>query len=260
MLRPLLLVLSLLAAPLAAHAGPTPDIEGVAYEQRLGGRLPLEAMFQDENGAKLRVSDLFEGKPLILALGYYGCKSFCGIVRADLFEALRRSDLVAGRDYSLAFVSIDPSESPAEARAAKTADMKQWPAPGGQRWRFLTGEESSLRALAEAVGFRFRFIEKSDTFMHPTGVVFVTREGVVSNYLTGVGYHPIAVRSALSRAAADNIAAKQSLVTLLCYEYDPSSGRYTLSVMRLLRASAIVMTALVAIVILRALRRERFGA
>jgi protein SCO1 len=252
----LLFILAMCAILPSASAAPPQDPAAIAYVQRPGARLPMETRLRDQNDALLRVSELFEGKPLILAFGYFRCKSFCPVLRADLLETLRRSDLEAGRDYSLAFVSIDPSETPSDAREAKEADIMRWPAPGAENWRFLTGDAASLRALAESVGFRMRVDEKSARIVHPIGVVFVTKDGRVSNYLTGVGYDPIGMRGALARAAAGAVAGKQSLINLLCYEYDASTGGYTFAVTRLLRGGAILTMALLGAMIFRAIRRQ----
>ncbi|QGM45796.1 SCO family protein [Methylocystis heyeri] len=255
-MQALLFILAMCAALSSASADSPRAPAAIAFEQKPGARLPLEARLRDQNDVSLRVSDLFEGKPLILALGYFRCKSFCPVLRADLLETLRRSDLEAGRDYSLAFVSIDPSETPSDAREAKDADIMRWPAPGAERWRFLTSDAASLRALADSVGFRVSFDEKKVRFVHPVGVVFITRDGRVSNYLTGVGYDPIGVRGALARASAEVIAGKQSLINLLCYEYDASTGGYTLAVTRLLRGGAILTIGLLGAMIYRSMRGE----
>ena len=60
-------------------------------EQKPGNQLPLQAVFRDEAGRSVRLADLFGGKPLILALGYFHCPNLCSVVRADLFDALRAS-------------------------------------------------------------------------------------------------------------------------------------------------------------------------
>ena len=75
--------------PAYAAAGSTPDLTGIAYEQKPGARLPLQSIFRDDTGRAIRLSDLFEGRPMILALGYFHCPKLCSVVRGDLFDALR---------------------------------------------------------------------------------------------------------------------------------------------------------------------------
>lgn len=251
----LILVLAICAALSGAHAGSAPDNAAMTFEQKPGGRLPLEARLRDENDKPLRIADLFQGRPLVLALGYYRCKSFCPVLRADLIETLRRSDLEAGKDIALAFVSIDPSETPSDALRAKEEDIRRWPARGEERRRYLTGDQASILALTDSVGFRFD--KKSATFAHPIGVVLIAKDGRVSNYLTGLGYEPIGMRGAVARADAGVIVEKQSLINLLCYQYDASTGSYTLAVTRLLRGGAVVTIAIVGALVFRSIRKER---
>jgi protein SCO1 len=106
-----------------------PDFSGISFEQRLGAPLPLQTTFHDEDGRDVRLAD-FGGKPMIPALVYFRCPNICGVVRADLFDALRRSGMTAGRDYSLVAISIDPAETSADAKAAKADEVHRYEVSG----------------------------------------------------------------------------------------------------------------------------------
>src|SRR6185312_6942012 len=94
------------------------------------------------------------GQPLILILGYFHCPNLCGIVRADLFHALQKTNLVGGRDYQLVSLSIDPAETARDAATAKAQDITRFPAAGAQAgWHFLTGQPAAVQSIASAVGF-----------------------------------------------------------------------------------------------------------
>ena len=154
----------------------------------------------------MRLGALSGGVPLILVPAYLHCSNLCGIVRASLLTALHHAGLKAGRDYILAVLSIDPGETPADARAAQADDVAAFAFPGDERqWHYLTGALPDIQAVTTAVGFRDQFDPTSHQFIHPAGVVFVTGGGIVSNYLLGVGYRPADVRSALERARAGGI-------------------------------------------------------
>ena len=254
----LLALLILLIMPRVALAASKADLSGIAYEQRLGATIPLHQMFRDESGAAARLIDFVDGKPFVLVLGYFHCPNLCGVVRADLFDALRDSGLTAGRDYSLAALSIDPSETSADAAAAKAWDLRRHPTPGAARdWHFLTGTADATQAISNAVGFHGRPEPDRNQFPHPVGVVFVTSEGVVSSYLLGVGYQPNDVRLAVARSARGDVAPAASPVLLLCYDFDPTTGKLTLSIMKLLRVAAAAATIAVAGTIYAAFRRGR---
>lgn len=252
------LLLLLLAAPSFAVAESAPDFSGLAYQQRLGAQIPIQTTFRDDTGGAMPLADTFEGKPLVLVLVYFHCPNLCSVVRADLFEALRTSGMRAGRDYALVALSIDPLETSAAAAAAKAEDLRRYPAPGAeQNWHFLSGTSDAVEAVADAIGFHERFNPKLKQFAHPAGVVFATPSGVVSSYLLGVGYRPADVRLGVTRATSGGVAAAALPVLLLCYDYNPATGRYTLAIMKLLRLAAAITVAIIAGVLFLAFRREK---
>jgi protein SCO1 len=240
------LVVTLVFAVLSlAAAASVPDFSGLAYQQRLGGQIPMAAVLRDEAGRDVTLAELARDRPLVLALGYFRCPNLCGVVRADLLDGLKRSGMQAGRDYALIVLSVDPSETSADARGAKAGDLQLYPAPGAaENWHFLTGTETATGAVAGAVGFHDRFDPDLKQLVHPTGIVFATPAGIVSGYLLGVGYRAEDVRLAVTRASWGAIAAKALPVLLFCYHYDPVTGRYTLAIMTVLRLVA-GLTALV---------------
>ena len=253
------LVLLLLSAP--AIAAPPPDLRGFAYQQKPGSELPLDAVFRDETERNVSLAEISGGKPLILALVYFNCPNLCGIVRTDLFDALSKTGMTAGRDYALVALSIDPSETPHDAEAAKKDDIARYPLHGAEaNWHFLTGSPEAVQAVADAVGFRDKFDPQLKQFIHPAGIVFATPTGVVSSYLLGVGYAPGDVRLGVTRAEVGSIAAAALPVLLLCYHYDPQTGRYTLAIMKLLRLAAAITVLAVGGMLYLAFRRQRSGA
>jgi protein SCO1 len=255
----LALLLLLLATP--AIAASAPDLRDFVYQQRPGSQLPLDAVFHDESGRSLRLTEITSGKSLILALVYFNCPNLCGIVRTDLFDALSKTGMTAGRDYALIALSIDPSETPRDAKAAKADDMARYPLPGAEAgWHFLTGAPEAVQAVADAIGFRDQFDPQLKQFVHPAGIVFVTPKGVVSSYLLGVGYAPADVRLGVTRANLGTVAAAALPVLLLCYHYDPQTGRYTLSILKLLRLAGAITVLAIGGTLYLAFRRERSDA
>jgi protein SCO1/2 len=251
-------ILLALSAMVLTAAAPPSDLGEFAYRQRLGNQLPLDAVFRDETGRSVALRDLLGGKPAILALVYFHCPNLCGIVRTDLFDALAKSGMTAGRDYTLIALSIDSSETVEDAKEAKADDLSRYPLPGGQQAsHFLTGSADSVQAVADAVGFRDRFDPDLKQFLHPAGIVFTTASGVVSSYLLGVGYEPGDVRLGVTRANLGSVAAAALPVLLLCFHYDPQTGRYTLAIMKLLRLAGLITVVTIAGTLFLAFRRAR---
>jgi protein SCO1/2 len=257
MARVLLLVL-LLALPRLASGATAPDLSGVAYEPRPGAQIPLAAQLKDDDGREVRLSDLMAGKPLILTLIYFRCPNICGVTRAGLFGALAASGMIPGRDYTLVALSIDPSETPADAKDAKAGEIQRHSVSEAERhWHFLTGPREALQATEDAVGFHDRFDPDLKQIIHPVGVVFATPAGVVSSYILGVGYGPADLRLGVTRAAQGRIASAPAPVLLLCFNYDPVTGRYTVAIIKLLRLFAVLTVATIAVTLWLAFRRER---
>lgn len=243
---------------ISAHAAVQADLRDFAYHQEPGARLPSNEKFRDATGREVRLADLLRGKPVILALGYFSCPNLCGVVRADLYNALSRTGMIAGKDYTLIALSIDPAETSGDAAKAKATDIAQYPLPGAARdWHFLTGSAGDVRAVADAVGFRDRFDPKLKQFLHPAGLVFVTPGGVVSSYLLGVGYAARDVRLGVTRASTGTIAARALPVLLLCFHFDPTTGRYTLAVLKLLKLGGVLAVLVLGGTLFLAFRRER---
>lgn len=214
-----------------------PDLSGLGYRERLGAQLPLDARFRDDAGREVRFGNLLGHGPTILAFVYFHCPNLCGVVQDDLFHALELSGLNAGADYRLIVVSIDPGETSADAAHAKAADLARHPTPNADHgWHFLVGDADAIRAVADTVGFANRFDPALKQFIHPTGIVFLTAGGRVSSYLLGVGYRPGDLIAGVLRARSGGFARAALPVLLLCFHFDATTGRYTLDIMRVVRA------------------------
>jgi len=70
--------------------------------------------------------------------------------------------------------------------------------------------------------------------------VAITPNGLVSRYLMGINFPATQVQLALSEASGNRIGTLVDQVKMLCFTYDPSSGKYTLVVMRVVQAGAIL--------------------
>lgn len=216
------------------------DAAEFAWRTAPGARLPLNTVLRDEAGHAVSLFQVFHGRPVILDLGYYHCPSLCGVVRADLFNALASSGLVGGRDYTLLAVSIDPAETANDAAEAKARDVALM--PDAADWHYLTGAAAPIEA---AVGFHARYDARLRQFLHPAGLVVLTADGVVSGYLLGVGYSGGDLRAAVVRARDGGIAQAVLPVLLLCFHYDATTGRYTLAIEKVLRLMGLLTVATV---------------
>jgi protein SCO1/2 len=233
------------------------ELNAFEFTQRQGAALPLGAVLTDETGQSAPLGAFLAERPAILALGYFHCPNLCGVVREDVFNALGATDLKTPRDYTLLAISIDPSERPADAAAAKADALARYATDGaGRGWHFLTGAAPAIQQVEQAVGFHARYDNALRQFLHPSGLVFATSAGTVAGYLLGVGYQPGDVRAAIARAAQGREAAALP-VLLLCFHFDPSTGRYSLAILKVLQLGAVLTVLTIAGMLALLRRRSR---
>ena len=72
-------------------------------------------------------------------------------------------------------------------------------------WTFLTGSDPDIRAVTDAVGFRYAYDERTRQFAHVAVLVVLTPGGRVSRYLYGVEFPSKDVRLALVEASEGRV-------------------------------------------------------
>ncbi len=252
-----------LGQPMAApEAGPRADVQpamlsGIAIEQRLNEAIPGDLSFRDEVGRPVVLSDYFGSRPIVLALVYYNCPMLCTEVLNGLVSALRVVSLTAGRDFDVVVVSFDPREKPADAAAKKIAYVGRYGRPGSDRgWHFLTGAPEAIGALARSVGFRYRFDADQNQFAHAIAVYVLTPAGRLSRYFLGIEYAPRDLRLALVEASESRIGTPVDRLLLYCFHYDPKAGKYSATIVTIVRAAGIATLAAIVFAVARMSRRR----
>ncbi len=227
--------------PYNAPAGSSPTaalLSDVGIDQHLEAQLPLDAMFRDEAGREVRLGEYFTEQPVVVALVYYRCPQLCTQVLNGLLKSSQAVPLEIGRDYQVVTVSFDPDEGPELAAEKKRQYVRAYRRDGGERgWHFLTGDKLAIERLTSAVGFRYRYEPRSKQFAHASGIVIASPEGRLARYLYGIDYSPHDLRLGLLDSSAGRIGSPVDQVLLLCYHYDPLTGKYGLAVAGVLRTA-----------------------
>ena len=223
-------------SPPQPRTGPPPPPPKAAIDQRLGEKVPLHLPFKDESARSIALGDCVAGKPTILVLAYYRCQMLCTEVLNGLLTAARGLPGRAGDSFNIVVVSFDPREKPPLAALKKASYLSEYGRPGAERgWHFLTGDPLAIAALADAVGFRYQYDPTSEQYAHGSGLVVLAPDGAISRYLLGVRFEPRDLRLALAEASQGRIGSPADHALLLCFRYDPATGRYTLSALRIMR-------------------------
>jgi protein SCO1/2 len=255
-LRLLLGLVSLLGA--AARGD---DLRAVRFDQLLGARVPADAAFRDETGRAVTFQEYLGSTPIILVPGYYRCPMMCPLVTDGIIEALQDLRTTAGRDFQMIFYSVNPREALSEALAKKQMDLRQYgregAAPG---WHFLTGTEEQDRRLSDAIGYHYAYDPESKEYAHATGFVILTPRGVVTHYFFGVNYSAKELRAALLAAQGEEVGSPVERLFLLCFHYNPLTGKHSLEVMNLMRFFGLCTVAAVGLFVAKSIRGERLRA
>lgn len=240
-------------------ANQTPgSLEGIGIDQRLNESLPLSLPLRDETGRAVTLGDYFGRRPVVFALVYYNCPMLCTQVLNGLVSALSVLSLNAGREFDVVAVSFDPAEGPGLARGKKLSYLDRYGRPGTESgWHFLTGEQESIERLTKAIGFRYVYDRSRDQFAHGAAITILTPSGVISRYFYGIEYAPRDVRLGLVEASANRVGTIADQILLLCYHYDPSTGRYGFVALTLVRIGGILTIAAFAVFLWFERKRER---
>jgi protein SCO1 len=215
-------------------------LRNVGIDQNLDGQVPLDATFRDENGKAVELRSYFDGKPVILSLVYYECPMLCTQELNGLLNSLKELSFDVGKQFTVVTVSFNPSERPALAAAKKAMYTSLYGRTGAaQGWHFLTGQEPSIQRLTHAVGFRYAYDPASRQYAHATAVMILTPAARVSRYLFGIEYSSRDLRLALVEASAERIGSPVDRLLLVCYHYDPKTGKYGLLIGRVIRLSGL---------------------
>jgi protein SCO1/2 len=242
--------------PVANSAGEV--FSTVRITPKLGDRLPLNETFVDSDGKTIRLGDCFADKPVILHLVYYECPMLCKLSADGLLSTIATLSLTPGEDYSIVTLSFDPGEGPElSARARKMAAARCGDEAVKSGWRFLTGDEASIRAVTDAVGFNYMYDVSSKQYAHAAGIFVLTPDGTISRYLAGINYPPRDLRFSLIEASDGKIGTAVDQALLLCYMYDPAVGKYGLAIMSVMRISGALTVITMGAAIYTMIRRER---
>lgn len=253
-----LLLWGLAPASAAPSSLTAQQLAGLAFSQHPGADLPLDAGLVDEQGRAVRLGDFFGRRPVLLVFDYLRCRTLCGFVLGDLAGALAHVPLTSGGDFSVVAISIDPRDTPADARQARQRYLARYGRPGAAGWHFLTGPAASVRRIADAAGFRYRYDAASGEYAHPAGLVVAGADGRIARYILGIDYRPLDLRLALTDAGNGAISSPVADILLLCFHYDPTKGRYDAPIMTAMRiAGGVTLLGIIALVM--ALSRPKAG-
>jgi len=108
----------------------------------------------------------------------------------------------------------------------------------------------NINLITSSVGYKF--MPDGGEFAHPAGIIFVTKDKIVSRYLSGVIFDPKDFKLALLEASEGTVG-KISLsdkVLLYCYDFDPVGKKYALKALNVMKlGGAITLISLIILMV-----------
>lgn len=228
------------AAPTSSE---TPkELKDVKIEEKLGTTLPLSLNFKDEMGRSVQLSDYFhKGKPVLISLVYFTCPGLCNFHLNGLTEALKAMDWTIGNQFTALAISFDATNTPEDAANKKTLYMNTYGRPeAASGWHYLTADEQTIRTLTDSVGFKFSWNEAEKEWSHASTAIIVNSDGLLTRYLPGIVFEPRDLKLALNESSQGKIGNFVESMVLYCFKYNPHQGKYTLSIINVLKLAALM--------------------
>lgn len=213
----------------------------VGIDEKLGAIVPGDITLFDETGKPVKLSDLTNGKPVILTLVYYKCPGICSPLLTELTHIVDKLDLQIGKEYEIITVSFNTAEDYIMAAEKKKNyfSLIKIKKAGDRDWRFLTADSINVAKITDAVGFRY--IQQGDDFVHSGALTILSPERKITRYLYGTEFLAFDVKMALMEAAEGKIGSPISKITKLCYSFDAEGRKYVLNVTRIAGGGTILL-------------------
>ncbi len=240
-----------------------PEVKQVDIVEKLGGSLPLDLAFTDDQGRPVTLREYFDGRhPVVLQLGYYKCPMLCNLVLNELVKGMKGLEWSPGEEFRVVSVSVNPLENAELASLKKRNYLLEYERPEtAAGWHFLTGPAEHSKAVADSVGFGYQYVPETGEYAHAAVIIICSPDGRVMRYLYGVKFEPSALKLGLLEASEGRIGTTLDRFILWCHVYDPNARGYVLFALRVMKLGGAVTLAAVAgglaLLWIRDLRRRR---
>jgi len=246
-----------LLAVLALATGavdPNDPFKAATIVEKTGAAIPLDTRLIDAAEQATTLRRIAAGKPLLITPVQHECPNICGVTLAGIASAIDgQAKYKPGRDFAIVALGIDPREGPAQARDDLRRLSAQRP---NATWQpiALTG---SSKPVTDALGYRYAWSDQLRQYAHLSATAVLTPDGKLSAWLYGLSPTPAQLDTALAQATAGRTGGIMQQLLLLCFHYDPQTGRYSLAITEALRLAGIATVLLIGLAILLLSCRRR---
>lgn len=223
-------------------------LEGVGITEKLGSKIPEDLKFTTSDGKPVNIGSLLQGeRPVLLTMNYSDCPMLCSVQLNGFVESMKAMQWKVGKEFEVITVSLDPNEAPERAQQTKERYVRDYGDPEAAKgWHFLVGAEDQVRALADAVGFGYRYHDERKEYLHAAAIMVLSPSGSVSRYLYGVAYSPQTMRLSMVEASEGKQVSTLDAIVLYCFYYNADEGSYTPTVRNIMKLGGAVTVLILA--------------
>ena len=192
-------------------------------EDRLINRAVPDIPLTTATGARVTLSQIARGRPLLLSFVFTRCGGVC----SPFLASWRSADRALGekRTYLRLVLSFDPRDTPAEVSTLAGHHTLN----GKDDWTFAVGDPKDVRRLADATGFWWAWDESRQQFDHPAMLAGI-RDGRVVRILVAASITPARLDELVREVSGEFVRSYPlpGRVPFRCVRYDATTGRTTL--------------------------------
>lgn len=228
-LRYIYLVLFLLALPIGTYAQVDQSPE-VGVIEHLGNTIPLDLKFANDQSDSITLKQLIN-KPTILSFVYFDCPGLCSPLLEGVGNVIQNTNLILGKDYQVITISFNFRDTPQKAKEKKKRFVERYSKGKGDGWIFLTTDSSTIFKITDATGFKTKAVGLD--FVHPSAIIAISPEGMITRYLYGITFIPTDFKMAIIEANKEQPRPTIQKILMICYSYDQDSNRFALDVTKI---------------------------
>jgi len=211
----------------AAQVDQSPEVGVIEH---LGNTVPLDLQFVNEKNEKVTLRQLIN-KPTILSFVYFDCPGLCSPLLEGVGTVIKQSDLKLGTDYQVITISFNFRDTPEKAKIKKTRFVDKYSKGQGDGWIFLTTDSLTIFKITDATGFKTKAVGLD--FVHPSAIIAVSPQGMISRYLYGISFLPIDFKMAIIEANKEQTRPTIQKIMQICYSYDQENQRFALDITKI---------------------------
>lgn len=211
----------------SSAAAPFDPFKATGIDQKPNALIPLDRPFEDEAGYPVTLHALAGGNPMLLVPVLHNCPNICGVTLSGLMEAVEGQRFRPPGDFTIVAFGIDPREGLKEAQKSLHDLRVRFPDLAATGIHALTGKEADIRAVTDALGYRYAWDPDIGQYAHDAAVAVLTSDGHLSRWLYGLAPGANDLKLALTEAGRGQTGDWSDQILLLCYHYDPATGRYS---------------------------------